>query len=118
METRFQAILKKINIPKDLKEKMKTLYKALCEYAHPSKSLIVMELKTLRIMKGYVESEFDNSLNMHTQTCDVLIALILLQFPVAVECFKQYLGSYKKLTKLLTEHEFIHTRKTCDALLE
>jgi len=116
VETRFRVISKKINVPDFLKKEMRSLYKALCDYVHPSRELLEMEVRTLRLIHEYVPSEFDRSSKMHIQTCDVLVALVLFCFPKVSECFLKREEALQIQIQYLKEQGFIHTAQICDEL--
>ncbi|MFW9804503.1 MAG: hypothetical protein ACFFFC_17730 [Candidatus Thorarchaeota archaeon] len=110
----FADYIKEIDIPPFLKKKVKPLYGRLCQYVHPSREHIEMEVTSGRIYQEYVEREFDKSSKRHIQTCDIVISLVLCHFPQIVECLPRYTGIAENFIQDLRKRGFNCTARICE----
>lgn len=109
----FSAFCKKINPPEFLNTKMRSLWKELCRYVHPSRELIEMEVRSRRIIQEYVQNEFARTFENHIQTCDIVMALVLWHFPKTLKCFMRQDGTVEDCMQDLREQNFICTARIC-----
>lgn len=71
----------------DLNAKLKCIYSELCDYVHPSPTLIQRDIKNRRMYFEYLEDWFDKMFAFHTRVFDLVLALVMSSFPKAIKRF-------------------------------
>ncbi len=74
----------------DLETKLKCIYNELCDYVHPSVELIQRDIENKRIYFEYLEDWFDRMFGFYTRVFDLVLALVMFRFPLAIKRFLEY----------------------------
>ena len=105
-------------VMEDAKAEMKSLYKVLSDYVHPSLELIQ------KIHTGdqyyyftFDESQFQTSLDLYSKASDLILALMISRFPRSIERFILRTGSDDSLESTmasLKKEGYSHTAKVIE----
>ncbi len=105
-------------VMEDAKDEMKSLYKVLSDYVHPSLELVQ------KIHTGdkyyyftFDESQFQTSLDLYSKASDFILALTISRFPKSIERFILRTGSDDSLESTvasLKKEGYSHTAKVIE----
>jgi len=87
---RGKSLIDAIDLALDLKAKLHSIYRELCDYVHPSWKLIQKDIENKRIYFEYLEDWFEKMFEFHTRVFDLVLALVMFRFPKAIKRFLEY----------------------------
>jgi len=102
---RGRTLIRLLKLPEEIQKKFLSLYGKLCEYVHPSFSLLQESKIDPKVVFFYKKKWFLDTKTLHRQACDAVFYLMLRTFPEAAPVFFSRLyvvSSLREMDCLLT----------------
>ena len=111
---RGERLFKKTKMNEDSKKEMRRLYDILCDYVHPSAELVQQILSSDGYFIKFDDTQYHSLLDLYTQTCDLVISLVISRFPKSIERFLWLRSSREEMIDGLKEEGYPLTALVCE----
>jgi len=115
---RGTSLIEKIEMNNETRKEMKRLYSVLCDYVHPSAELVQQILTSDGYFVEFDDTQYHSLLNLYTQTCDLVISLVISRFPKSIERFLWLRSSPEEMIDGLKEEGYLLTAQVCERRVE
>jgi len=80
-------LISKLRLKETYEDDIKSLYRELCDFSHPSHRLLIESREDPKVVFFYNRKWYEDSHSLHTRSVDVIFGLTLSQFPKAPMIF-------------------------------
>ncbi|MHA1862452.1 MAG: hypothetical protein ACTSWA_01685 [Candidatus Thorarchaeota archaeon] len=87
---RGQSLFVNFKITEEMKTDLRAKWEILCGYAHPSKEVVKTSVAEVKYVFTLIEKQFNELLEIFTETIDLVLAALLGHFAKAIEDFIEY----------------------------
>jgi hypothetical protein len=115
---RGTPLIEKIDMNNETRKEMKRLYFVLCDYVHPSADLVQQILTSDGYFVKFDDAQYHSLLDLYTQTCDLVISLVISRFPKSIERFLWLRSSREEVIEGLKEEGYSLTARACERGVE